>query len=102
MGRGRFAAMDDLAAVAATAGLDISELESASVSVGGTFVGTYSIELSFDAGATWVPHPDATGLTAPKIQALGMRAQQVRVNCTAYTSGTLECDMGGTDEDRKG
>lgn len=102
MGRPRFEALDDLGAVAATAGVDMSALEDAAVMVGGTFVGTYSVELSFDNGATWVPHPDHTGETAPKVCVIGMRAQQVRVNCTAYTSGTLESNLGGTDDDLKG
>jgi hypothetical protein len=102
MGRPKFADLGDLGSVAATPAASIGSLESAAVLVGGTFVGTYSVNVSFDAGATFVPHPDHTGLTAPKVCVLGMRVDAVQVDCTAYTSGTLENKLGGSDDDRVG
>ena len=102
MGKARFVNLGDLASTTNTTAVDVSELESVAVAVGGTFVGTFSIEVSFDEGVTFIPHASGTGKTAPFVLDLGMRVQQVRVDCTAYTSGTMNCGLSGTDEDRKG
>lgn len=102
MAKPNFQQFADLAAVDTTAALSVAHLEEAAVLIGGTFTATVSLEVSFDGGATWVPHPDATGLTAPKVVPLGMRAQQVRLNCTNYTSGTILGRLSGSDEDLRG
>lgn len=61
-----------------------------------TFVGTAQLERSFDLGVTWIPvSKDTSGAaaayTAPAT-VLGFepeRGVRYRVNCTAYTSGTI-------------
>ncbi|RAU21080.1 hypothetical protein CU669_15095 [Paramagnetospirillum kuznetsovii] len=62
----------------------------------GTFVGTISIERSFDGGTTWVSlSKDSTGaaasFTAPMSIVIYEPEQGVnyRFNCSAYTSGTV-------------
>lgn len=97
MSRYRALNLGSLTAVSAGDPVDVAELEEIGVLVGGTFVGTVSIEVSFD-GATFVPHPDFTGKTAPFSGKIGFPVKQVRANCTAYTSGTLVCAGGGRDE----
>lgn len=65
------------------------------VSLWGTFVGTVSLERSFDLGTTWLPLT-ANGVsiesfTAPcseQLQEDELKVQY-RFNCTAYTSGTI-------------
>ena len=66
------------------------------VSLWGTFVGTISVERSFDNGATWINcSRDTAGtdnaFTAPTTQVLNEPENGVlyRVNCTAFTSGTI-------------
>ncbi len=65
-----------------------------SVQVFGTFVGTYDIERSLD-GTNF--NIDTTGETAPGL--FDVRAcKQIRLNVTAYTSGTVEWVVGGVRE----
>ena len=66
------------------------------VSVWGTFVGTVQLERSFDGGTTWIViSRDVVGalspLTAPGSFVTFEPEHQVqyRLNCTAYTSGTI-------------
>lgn len=81
---------------------DISHLEEVAAMIGGTFVGTASIEVNFDA-ATWIPVPGVlSGATTPQMLAIPVRARQIRLNCTAYTSGTIEGKASGSDTDVKG
>ena len=98
MGKPNFIALADLTGVAVTAAVDISHLEEFHALIGGTFVGTVSVEVEFGDGV-WVAHPDMTGKTAPIVVPGAMRARQVRGNCTAFTSGTIEIRISGTDED---
>lgn len=92
----------DLNGVEVSDAIDISHLESFAVMIGGTFVGTLSIELSFDGGSTWVPHPDMIGKTAPAvIPDGGIRTKLLRANVTAYTSGTPRVMISGSDEDTR-
>ncbi len=64
------------------------------VSIWGTFVGTVQLERSFD-GATWLPLTAAGfGLyawTAPASEIVSRPESgfQYRLNCTAWTSGTI-------------
>lgn len=64
--------------------MDVSDAEEVGYLVGGTFVGTILIEVSFDSGTTWVEY---ASLTAPAIAAITVPVQQVRARCSAYTSG---------------
>ena len=90
----------DIDEVEVTDPVDISHLEDYTVMIGGTFVGTLSIELSFDGGTTWVVHPDMSAKTAPVVVPHGgIRTQLLRANCTAYTSGTPKVLVSGTDTD---
>lgn len=65
------------------------------VSVWGTFVGTIQLERSFDGGTTWLPITSAGSAafkyTAPasEQQTEPEAAARYRMNCTTYTSGTI-------------
>ena len=59
---------------------------------------TYSVEVSgndpdnpkyVEANAVWVGFTNMTGLTASAVGTLGAIVKAVRLNCTAYTSGTI-------------
>jgi hypothetical protein len=60
----------------------------------GTFVGTVTLEKSFDAGTTWIPasvNGTALSYTVP-IGDVYLPAElgvQYRLNCTVFTSGTI-------------
>ena len=62
-----------------------------------TFSGTIAIQISFDAGTTWV---DWDTSTATELQAELPPAGRVRANCTAFTSGSATVLYGGRDTDR--
>lgn len=67
--------------------------ERATVYVYGTFTATFSIEVSPDNGTTWVTAKDQNGtalagLTAGGTWILNLFATQIRMNVTAFTSGT--------------
>lgn len=79
----------------------VEDLEELHVMVYGTFVGTYDLEVSMD-GTNFVQHPTHNGLTAPAILAVGMPCKSVRLNCTAFTSGTISAEAAGKDVDRLG
>ena len=100
-GKPEFFDLGDLTGTGATTAIDVSHLENLGMMVGGTFVGTYEMQASFDGGATFVALPSGGG-TAPKTIAVGIAVQQIRVECTAFTSGTLKNSAAGKDEDRKG
>ena len=67
----------------------------ASVQVSGTFVGTYNVEYTLDqqdtplANQTWLSAPTGNALTAPATVIINFPVFAVRLNCTAYTSGTI-------------
>lgn len=73
----------------------ISPIRAFNVSVWGTFVGTVQLERSFDGGTTWLPITAAgTQIytwTAPASEIAAEPEANVsyRLNCTAYTSGTI-------------
>ena len=103
MGRPAFLDLGDLTAVAVGTPVDVSHLETLAFMVGGTFVATYDVEASFDGGTTFVPIPGLDGQTTPQLVDLGdLRCEQVRLNVTAFTSGTVSGKGSGTDEDRRG
>lgn len=68
----------------------------------GTFVGTARLERSFDAGSNWVPVSldalgDPASYTVP-VSVTGFECENgvlYRVNCTAYTSGTINYRLSG-------
>lgn len=62
----------------------------------GTFVATVQLERSFDNGSTWgTVSRDSAGTAAAYTAPCGLIAEEVeadtqyRLNCTAYTSGTV-------------
>lgn len=78
--------------------VDVGYLEQLAGLIGGTFVGTIDIEASFDGGTTFVPIPGLDGQTAPTIVDIPFRCDQIRGNCTAYTSGTIEAQASGSNQ----
>ena len=59
-----------------------------SLSIGGTFVGTVTVERSFDDGSTWNIIETFTAV----VEQVGLEASfsvKYRFNCTAFTSGTI-------------
>jgi hypothetical protein len=63
--------------------VDVASAEEIGYLVGGTFVGTIKIEVSFD-GTTFV---ELASLTAPGVALITVPVKQVRARCSAYTSG---------------
>lgn len=92
-------ALDDLTGVATTPDVDVSDGETIDLWVNGTFVATVQPEASAD-GVTFAPIGAA--LTAPAVVSIPATAKKVRLDCTAFTSGTIESQVGVQDSDRKG
>ena len=78
----------------------------ASVQVAGTFVATYSVEYTLDnlldssVTPTWTARPSGSGLSAAANLKVDFPVAGLRLNVTAYTSGTvvmkvLQGDAGG-------
>lgn len=101
MSKPAFLPLADLTGTGQTAAVEIAHLEEAAIVVGGTFVGTFELEVSPD-GTMWVPHATITGKTAPFAGEIGYRCKQVRLSCTAHTSGTIESFVAGSDTDLEG
>jgi hypothetical protein len=66
------------------------------IAIWGTFTATVVVEVSFDGGTTWIPLlwdpvPTALSFTAPASLVLVQPEQdvQVRLRCSAYTSGAI-------------
>lgn len=83
--------------------VNVEALEDIVAVVGGTFVGTYSIEGSMD-GTTFYALTDVfgnslAGLTAGVAAQLPAGLKEVRLNCTAFTSGSIDGAVGGLDRD---
>lgn len=76
-------------------GIGDSLTRSFNISVWGTFVGTVQLERSFDNGTTWLPltagGTQIEKFTAPASESVDEFEVGVlyRLNCTAYTSGTI-------------
>ena len=67
--------------------VDLDGFKDLSHAVGGTFVGTVQVQVSND-GTTWAPL--VASITAPAaaiVQGCGFKL--ARLQCTAYTSGTI-------------
>jgi hypothetical protein len=71
-----------------------------SLSIAGTFVGTVTVQRSFDAGSTWANVDDFTGV----IETAGYEpvGAQYRVGIATgnYTSGTATCTLRENDTGR--
>lgn len=96
MARPNFLSLGSLDEVAAGTAVSVAHLESWAAMIHGTFVGTASVQISFD-GTNWINHPTFTDKTAPMVAAGTMRVKQVRLNCTAYTSGDIAATVSGED-----
>ena len=66
------------------------------IAIWGTFVGTVAVERSFDGGTTFIPvardtSGTAASFTTPTSLSISEpeRAVLYRLNCNAYTSGTI-------------
>ncbi len=88
----------DLTGTGQNAGIVVNDLETAAIWIVGTFVATAQVQISPD-GTNWVD--EGAALTAPGRVSIPADANQVRVDCTAYTSGTIESVVTGVDEDLK-
>lgn len=75
--------------------IEISEFTALNVTLSGTFVGTVFLQRSFDGGTTWHDRTGQDGValsyTAPVSFALleAERGALYRLDCRAYTSGTV-------------
>lgn len=65
------------------------------VSIFGTFSATLALQRSFDGGTTWINVTDAYGTALPYTAPATFRVDEpergviYRLNCSAYTSGTV-------------
>jgi len=71
------------------------------VSTSGTYVATVQLERSFDKGANWfICSEDSAGTSASYTAPFSVMAQEsevgtlYRLNCVAYTSGTITYRLG--------
>lgn len=102
MSKFRTIALSDLTGTGQSTAANVSDLDVLHITVGGTFVGTYTVEGSTDgtnfAAIVDINANSLTGLTAPTTAQLPAGLRSVRVNCTAYTSGTIESDVSGHNQ----
>lgn len=96
VGKLRESSLGSLTAVANGTPVYIGDLVDCVAGVGGTFVGTWSLKVSFDGGTTYVQFDSGT---AAKVVTLP-RCSYARLDCTAFTSGTIVGGFGGTDYQR--
>jgi hypothetical protein len=80
------------ASVTTGTAVDVSDMTSAVVAVNAIGVGTYAVMVSHD-GASFVQH--GSSLTADGKVAIDDAVIKVRVDCTAYTSGTPAATVSG-------
>ena len=94
-------ALADLTGTGQNAAVNVEDLESGSVWVHGTFVGTAQVQVSPRlASPSWVN--EGSALTVPGRIAIPAGTALVRIDCTAFTSGDIESTAAGRDDDRKG
>ena len=76
-----------MASVAAGAAIDVSQIYEFDgwVTITGAFVATLQVQLSND-GVTWAQ--DGANISAPIVQKVSGRAKFLRINTSAFTSGT--------------
>lgn len=87
-------ALADLTATGTNTGVNCGDFGEADMYVNGTFVGTVQVEASAD-GTNW--SPVGSPVTAAAIVPLPASAKLARCHCTAYTSGTIKSQIGGSD-----
>lgn len=88
------------AAITATGATGSIFMTTGVVEVGGTFVGTVNIQIDATGDGTWADALDSSGasvaITAPGVlrinNGLGCNT---RLNCSAYTSGTINVELKG-------
>lgn len=88
-----------LGSVTVTPAFDVRHLEELVVQISGTFVGTAQIEISQD-GTNFAQF--GANQTAPAVVQITVPCQQVRVRCSAFTSGSIVSTYGGRDNNRRG
>ncbi len=86
------------ASQAVGAAADMTGFYTATVSVEGTFTATYQVQISLDASATpasasW--QNEGTALSAAGTVLIQKPCAWVRLNCTAYASGTPTARLAG-------
>lgn len=86
-GRPEFRDLEDITAAGPNTDIDVSDYPRTAVQIYGTFVATVAVEISLD-GSTFAPFGAA--LTAPGIVEVPIAARRLRLNATAFTSGTIE------------
>lgn len=62
----------------------------------GTWTGTVQIQRSFNGGTTWSTYRTYSGTDDRNVEATGTEELEnvlYRIECTAYTSGTITCDL---------
>lgn len=72
---------------------DVQDLVSIQMSLASVGTATYQIQVSYDKGTSFAQH--GSDVTASGEFSIPDAATQVRVKCTAYTSGTPVGAMGG-------
>lgn len=79
----------------ATAGLQqaVGHMREKYVQVAGTFVGSLDVEVSLDGGNNFFV--SLTGITGPTIKSIPEPATHIRVNVTAFSSGTPVVTLNG-------
>ena len=112
MSRNVFMALGTIASSVAGAGKDISALKAGTVGVNFAYLGSNSpawsgtivVEISHDAGVTFVLAPEGPegsannpSMTAAGSYRLPVAAQQIRARATSYSSGSMVCTLGGED-----
>lgn len=84
----------DVAATGNSAAIQIADLEEVYVMIFGTFVGTWTVQVSFDDGTTWATFATGTESGQPSVTAKLPPAGKARLGFTR-TSGTLKGALGG-------
>ncbi len=84
----------DVAATGNSAGVKIADLENVYVMIQGTFVGTWTVQVSFDGGTTYATFATGTESGQPSVTAKLPPCTHTRLGFTR-TSGTLVGRIGG-------
>lgn len=77
---------------ATSAAVDVSHLRDLKVMLGGTFVGTWVVDISWD-GTTFVPWE--AGRTTPGVYTTIPACKAFKMRCSAFTSGTAVVGYAG-------
>lgn len=83
----------------------IGEMKDCTVTVGGTFTGTWTVQLSHDGGTTWATYATSTTAAIVPTQTAGTERlpRAGHIKCTLGSgSGTAKFRLGGVDENAVG